>query len=430
MDHALLIGIDNYKHLDPLHGCLNDVAAMRAFLEDRCHFAPDKIRTLAETDATKDKIVEALATLVDKVTPRDRVVFHFSGHGTQLPSFEAPRELDGVDEVICPFDFDPAWRNGIRDRHLREILSGVPADVRFVWIADSCSSGDLALLDYLLHQHRQLPVRKVTVAGRRTVTLPPDIAAIVELARKNGARPLGFKGAANELNVVLLSACAANGTALEIRRGDITQGFFTASLLDRLARADGCSTPLTAIIDDVEEAMSSLLQIPEISGTDANKRATFPCTASDPSLSRPTSAPTQKKSFCAADYVATRVSSELTLVTATGSHPGTGYTQKFVPTTSTDTYEFIHVPQAPLWDENKPFTEFLDLTNFTSESVRIRDLFGVVEVKIPPVGQSATSEPRPQLAAQARSRMFLKRGRPRDARGGISNALQPNFTNE
>jgi len=98
-DKALLVGINAYPGA-PLAGCVNDVTDMAAYLTKEAKFDPAGIRLLVDARATKAEIETRLKWLVKDAKPGDRLVFHYSGHGTQVAD-RTGDEIDGLDEVIC-----------------------------------------------------------------------------------------------------------------------------------------------------------------------------------------------------------------------------------------------------------------------------------------------------------------------------------------
>src|SRR5690349_8204947 len=88
---ALLIGIDEYRDeyvaKYNLRGCVNDVEAMRIFLVNQLGVPHDHIRVLTNQGATRTAILRAFQEfLIDNpaIAPGDQIVFHFSGHGSQM----------------------------------------------------------------------------------------------------------------------------------------------------------------------------------------------------------------------------------------------------------------------------------------------------------------------------------------------------------
>src|SRR5712692_4457306 len=105
MNKALLVGINAYPG-NELKGCINDVTDMRDLLQAKSGFGAADIRLLTDAQATTAEIGKGLDWLVAGVQPGDRILFHYSGHGAQMPTRNPSGEVDGLDEVICPVDFD------------------------------------------------------------------------------------------------------------------------------------------------------------------------------------------------------------------------------------------------------------------------------------------------------------------------------------
>ncbi|KAK7676785.1 hypothetical protein QCA50_020253 [Cerrena zonata] len=100
---------------------------------------------------TRDNIVKAMKNLVRGAEPGDEFIFHFSGHGGQVPNYDGT-EKDGLDEVIYPFDvildMDNQPSNYILDDDIHDILvDSLPGGARMIMIFDSCHSGTAADLD-------------------------------------------------------------------------------------------------------------------------------------------------------------------------------------------------------------------------------------------------------------------------------------------
>lgn len=104
---ALLVGINAYpknSQLPPLQGCITDVELQRNLLIYRFGFNPGDILTLTDSQATRQGILQAFEQhLINQAKPEDVVVFHFSGHGSQVadPDKDHP---DGLNSTLVPFD--------------------------------------------------------------------------------------------------------------------------------------------------------------------------------------------------------------------------------------------------------------------------------------------------------------------------------------
>jgi len=100
---ALLVGINIY---DPslgsnLNGCVNDVENIRDILINYFGFDPDNVRVITDSRATKFNILERLSWLLNGNKDGDEIVFHYSGHGSQIRDRNGDELNDGLDEILC-----------------------------------------------------------------------------------------------------------------------------------------------------------------------------------------------------------------------------------------------------------------------------------------------------------------------------------------
>ena len=120
---ALLVGCNYPGTNAALNGCIGDVVGWKAILEEFYGFDPANIQVLIDTDPTYERptgknIKDALKNLVSVSQDGDVLFFHFSGHGVQVPDDDPDEEADGMDEALCPCDF-----NMIIDDDMREIIN-------------------------------------------------------------------------------------------------------------------------------------------------------------------------------------------------------------------------------------------------------------------------------------------------------------------
>ena len=175
MKKALLVGINRYP--DPrneLKGCVNDVRQMAETLKSRYGFAGDgNMRILTDARATTKAILDGLAWLTAGASPGDSLVFHYSGHGSQVPDRNGDETTDRQDEILCPYDLD--WEHPLTDDDLAAACANVPQGALLTVILDCCHSGT--------------GVRDVVPAGNRhylaSLTRPAN------LLRSNDATPRG-----------------------------------------------------------------------------------------------------------------------------------------------------------------------------------------------------------------------------------------------
>ena len=116
---ALLIGINEYPESDrffDLYGCVNDVALQKNLLISRFGFNPADIVTLTDAQASRDNIIETFQEhLIKQAQAGDVVVFHFSGHGAQVPD---PSPLDPnypYNSTFVPADDRPTESGTVQD---------------------------------------------------------------------------------------------------------------------------------------------------------------------------------------------------------------------------------------------------------------------------------------------------------------------------
>lgn len=137
---AFLVGINRYP--DPrnnLKGCVNDILLMSKTLREEYGFEGRNVRLLTDERATTANIRKGLEGLVREASPGDVLVFHYSGHGTQVRDVHGDELSDGLDEIICPYDLD--WDSPFTDDDMARICAGVPKGALLTVILDCCHSG-------------------------------------------------------------------------------------------------------------------------------------------------------------------------------------------------------------------------------------------------------------------------------------------------
>ncbi|KAJ8904728.1 hypothetical protein NDN08_001246 [Rhodosorus marinus] len=140
---AVLVGCNYPGSQAELAGCVNDAFMIKGFLTEYKGFSDDDITVLIDTDdsytsPTGANIKSALTTMCSGSQPGDVLVFHFSGHGTQVASDGDDQEDDHKDEAICPTDM-----NLLVDDDLKAIVSQIADGVDFTFISDCCHSGSM-----------------------------------------------------------------------------------------------------------------------------------------------------------------------------------------------------------------------------------------------------------------------------------------------
>ena len=135
---AVLCGINNYKSISDLQGCVNDVHNLRRLLIETMGFDTDNIKTHVDKEVTKKTVQRGFKWLADGATKGDRLIFHFSGHGSHIASKNSDEEDD---ELICLYDMSWSDSNSyLIDDDLGELTRLVKSG-RLTVILDSCHSG-------------------------------------------------------------------------------------------------------------------------------------------------------------------------------------------------------------------------------------------------------------------------------------------------
>lgn len=238
---GLLIGVGEYPRIGEsarLLGPANDVRALAAVLEQRFGFAARDLRLLVDADATRNAILGALDRLVEEAGDGDRVVIHFSGHGSQVPS-RRPDEPDGLDETLVPHDGvrgvgirGNGMGSAVAEEELRDIRDGelfarlqrLESRGAFVTLSLDCCHGG--------HAHRRWPrdqARPRDAArargGTRVRRLPPvvDPKAGPGQARRSGTPSAGLWSWRHSNRRVVLTACRDDQEAAEraVRSGTL-----------------------------------------------------------------------------------------------------------------------------------------------------------------------------------------------------------------
>ncbi|KAG8368663.1 hypothetical protein BUALT_Bualt15G0069200 [Buddleja alternifolia] len=155
---AVLCGITYKGSQQSLNGSINDVVIMRKLLVEKFGFPSSAILMLTEEEdykyiPTKKNIRAALRWLVQGSRPGDSLVFHYSGHGSQVRDLDGD-EVDGYDESILPVDYQTEGR--ILDDELNEtIVRPLPKGATLHSIIDTCFSGTLLDLPNVCRIKRQ-----------------------------------------------------------------------------------------------------------------------------------------------------------------------------------------------------------------------------------------------------------------------------------
>lgn len=133
--YAVFIAIDRYKEWPPLKNAVSDAERVRNVLENRYYI--DKVYTLYNEQATRDRVMRLFESLANELNPEDSLFLFYAGHGyiDPLTSIGSWILQDGSSNRYSPQGWldNPSIRNILRRLKSRHVLL----------VSDSCFSGDI-----------------------------------------------------------------------------------------------------------------------------------------------------------------------------------------------------------------------------------------------------------------------------------------------
>lgn len=171
---AILIGVEDYKHAQPLSYTINDVDQLSATLQERGGVSPRNIVTFVDNASTvarqplRASLLEHLPEWFKKPAKNDRLLVYFSGHGFQ--------SSDGK-LYLAPIDCDPARpeATGLSVAWLREQIAGCQAETKLL-VLDACHAGT----EKGEEEFKSLPAKDLGEPFR-------DLEGVVTLASSRGS---------------------------------------------------------------------------------------------------------------------------------------------------------------------------------------------------------------------------------------------------
>lgn len=94
-----------------------------------------EVTTLLDSNATRQRVLDALAALVTSARPGEAVVFQYSGHGTQAADLNGD-ESDRYDEALVPIDYQSGAL--LLDDDLADIYRQLPDGAVLTLFMDCC----------------------------------------------------------------------------------------------------------------------------------------------------------------------------------------------------------------------------------------------------------------------------------------------------
>jgi hypothetical protein len=233
--------------LDRMHEMLNLLG-----FEDR------QIHTLQDESATSARVIAEFNTwLKQGVQPDDRVVFYFSGHGSNIPDERGDQD-DDASQVLVTHDVKwarvkagPSLAGVLPDFRIAELLAAIPSH-NVLFIVDSCHSGTVTR-SFNLNNHSlgasPVYVKSLNYPGMPS---PPPHAVTRGLASSTERKEPQWDPQAN---YIAITAAADNQEAI----GTMNGGVFTLGLTDAVKRltSEGKSPTPRELRDDADAYIRS-----------------------------------------------------------------------------------------------------------------------------------------------------------------------------
>jgi len=223
---AILMGLNYPGTRFRLLGCVNDVRNGKRFLNNKGY----DTKVLIDKDIKKDyDLLEALEEL--KNSDAKTILFHYSGHGTQIRDKNRD-ELDGWDEVV----FSKNGKNITDDQIVKKLQSIKNKTIYLIF--DCCHSGSIV----------DLPFRLI-----------PNTKNIIENNHQF------------ESDIICISGCNDYQTSADVTQNNISFGALSKNLYQLLRSKKGKYTWKDLCLELVKKMRDKgYTQVPQLSVSDVN----------------------------------------------------------------------------------------------------------------------------------------------------------------
>lgn len=140
-DHAVVVGIDDYQHMDHLRGAVNDANDIAQSL---IAVGISDVTLLTDANASMSAFDAAWTAAIGRAAPGDLVILTFSGHGIRVPENRLHTTPDGFEKgfLLYPYDQRSAPDEILRDEDLYDrFADATKKGIKIVFVADACHSG-------------------------------------------------------------------------------------------------------------------------------------------------------------------------------------------------------------------------------------------------------------------------------------------------
>jgi uncharacterized caspase-like protein len=173
--YAVCVGINEYKEISGLSGCVNDSIYIESSLIERGGWAAENVVRLNDKNATKAAIRGAIAAVAAKAQAGDTFVYQHSSHGGQFndTTGEIITNESGKAVFLCVYDEDyDDNTTAYNDYEIAADMAAFNAGVKVAVIVDACHSGGL----FKSKEEARAAAASFDLAGRVTAIMDADRA--------------------------------------------------------------------------------------------------------------------------------------------------------------------------------------------------------------------------------------------------------------
>lgn len=276
---ALLVGINNYQSFDNLKGAITDIHLQKELLVNRFGFNPNDILTVSDESQikpTRENILQAFEEhLIKQAKPGDTVVYHFSGHGSQVFEQDSPFE-DNLRSTFVPNNRSISLTGNqkqvsdITSKTLFLLMSSIKTENLTV-VLDSCYSGG--------GKRGNLNIRS-TEGGKRYISNDLEIEYQQKLLSNLGIseEELKQRRKTNIAKGIVIASARKDQIAAEKSVDDFAAGVFTYLMTQYLWQQTS-ESPVENMIANISRSIIhtfSSNQIPEFLAKNNSRNQTRP----------------------------------------------------------------------------------------------------------------------------------------------------------
>jgi hypothetical protein len=225
---AVCFGINDYPGTNAdLSGCINDVKDWSVVLGA----AGFQVKTFFNGECKKAVMVQEIKHLLTSAKEGDTLVIQYSGHGSFVPDLDGD-EPDGVDECLCPHDFQQGM---LLDDELNGLFKMKPDGANLLFLSDSCHSGTVARFGPVIDAAGLSHANKIRFLPPSTF-LSREALASIGTVRRNFTQTLTSKLLQTKAPALLIAGCQDTEYSLDCYFRGRPNGAFTFFALQALRK--------------------------------------------------------------------------------------------------------------------------------------------------------------------------------------------------